>query len=296
MGDGRNVLDHRHFKSRRLQSADSGFTTGAGALDKDLDGLQPMLLGGVGGRLGSGLGGLVDVICDKVIIPYDSIPHFPQSTVQGHAGNLVIGRIGNTTVVAMQGRFHYYEGFTMDQVTYPVYVMKFLGIKSLIVTNACGGVNRSFTPGDLMLISDYISFMAPNPLIGHNDERFGPRFPDMTEAYSHRLMAKADAIADELGFSLQKGVYALFSGPCYETAAEIRAFAAMGADAVGMSTVPETIVANYLGLEVLGISCITNMATGIAEKKHSHEAVVRIANEAGGKLCALVEKLAADWN
>ena len=246
--------------------------------------------------LGSGLGGLVDVICDKVIIPYDSIPHFPQSTVQGHAGNLVIGRIGNTTVVAMQGRFHYYEGFTMDQVTYPVYVMKFLGIKSLIVTNACGGVNRSFTPGDLMLISDYISFMAPNPLIGHNDERFGPRFPDMTEAYSHRLMAKADAIADELGFSLQKGVYALFSGPCYETAAEIRAFAAMGADAVGMSTVPETIVANYLGLEVLGISCITNMATGIAEKKHSHEAVVRIANEAGGKLCALVEKLAADWN
>ncbi len=246
--------------------------------------------------LGSGLGGLVDVIGDKVTIPYDSIPHFPQSTVPGHAGNLVIGRIGSTTVVAMQGRFHYYEGFTMDQVTYPVYVMKFLGIKSLIVTNACGGVNRSFTPGDLMLISDYISFMAPNPLIGHNDERFGPRFPDMTEAYSHRLMAKADAIADELGFSLQKGVYALFSGPCYETAAEIRAFAAMGADAVGMSTVPETIVANYLGLEVLGISCITNMATGIAEKKHSHEAVVRIANEAGGKLCALVEKLATDWN
>ncbi len=245
--------------------------------------------------LGSGLGGLVDVIANKTVIPYGDIPHFPQSTVPGHAGNLVIGCIGSTTVVAMQGRFHYYEGFTMDQVTYPLYVMKLLGVTSLIVTNACGGVNRSFAPGDLMLITDYISFMAPNPLIGHNDERFGPRFPDMTEAYSRRLMAKADELAASLGFSLQRGVYALFSGPCFETAAEIRAFAALGADAVGMSTVPETIVANYLGMEVLGISCITNMATGIAEKKHSHEAVIRTANEAGEKLCALVEKLVQSW-
>jgi purine-nucleoside phosphorylase len=137
----------------------------------------------IGIILGSGLGALVDVMEDKTFVPYADIPHFPQSTVAGHAGNLVIGRIGQTTVVAMQGRFHYYEGFTMDQVTYPVYVMKMLGITALIVTNACGGVNRSFAPGDLMLISDYISFMAPNPLIGHNDERFGPRFPDMTEAY-----------------------------------------------------------------------------------------------------------------
>ena len=242
--------------------------------------------------LGSGLGGLVDVMEDKTVIPYSAIPHFPQSTVPGHAGNLVIGRIGQTTVAAMQGRFHYYEGFTMDQVTYPVYVMKMLGITALIVTNACGGVNRSFAPGDLMLISDYISFMAPNPLIGHNDERFGPRFPDMTEAYSRRLMGKADEAAAELGFSLHRGVYALFSGPCFETAAEIRSYAALGADVVGMSTVPETIVANYLGLEVLGISCITNMATGIAERKHSHEAVMQIANAAGARLCALVEKLA----
>ena len=245
--------------------------------------------------LGSGLGGLVDVITDKTVIPYSDIPHFPQSTVPGHAGNLVIGRIGSTTVAAMQGRFHYYEGFTMEQVTYPLYVMGQLGIRSLIVTNACGGVNRSFTPGDLMLISDYISFMAPNPLIGHNDERFGPRFPDMTEAYSRRLMAKADATAAQLGFSLQRGVYALFTGPCFETAAEIRAYAAMGADVVGMSTVPETIVANYLGMEVLGISCITNMATGIAEKKHSHEAVLRIANESGTKLCALVQRMVEEW-
>ena len=245
--------------------------------------------------LGSGLGALVDVMEDKTVIPYGDIPHFPQSTVPGHAGNLVVGRIGSTTVAAMQGRFHYYEGFTMDQVTYPLYVMKMLGITGLIVTNACGGVNRSFTPGDLMLITDYISFMAPNPLIGHNDERFGPRFPDMTEAYSRRLMAKADETAASLGFSLQRGVYALFSGPCFETAAEIRAFAALGADAVGMSTVPETIVANYLGMEVLGISCITNMATGIAEKKHSHEAVIRTANEASAKLCALVQRIAEDW-
>ena len=245
--------------------------------------------------LGSGLGALVDVMEDKDVIPYGDIPHFPHSTVPGHSGNLVFGRIGRTTVVAMQGRFHYYEGFTMDQVTYPLYVMQQLGVKSLIVTNACGGVNRSFTPGDLMLISDYISFMAPNPLIGHNDERFGPRFPDMTEAYSRRLMAKAEEIAAGLGFGLQKGVYALFSGPCFETAAEIRAYAALGADAVGMSTVPETIVANYLGMEVLGISCITNMATGIAEKKHAHEDVLRVANAASTKLCALVQKLAENW-
>ena len=245
--------------------------------------------------LGSGLGGLVDVMEDKEVIPYAEIPHFPQSTVAGHAGNLVIGRIGSTTVAAMQGRFHYYEGFTMGEVTYPVYVMKLLGINGLIVTNACGGVNRSFAPGDLMLIEDYISFMAPNPLIGPNDERFGPRFPDMTEPYSRRLMDKADAAAVQLGFHLHRGVYALFSGPCFETAAEIRAYAALGADVVGMSTVPETIVAGYLGMEVLGISCITNMATGIAGKKHSHEAVIQTANESSARLCALVEKLAEEW-
>jgi purine-nucleoside phosphorylase len=250
----------------------------------------------IGIILGSGLGALVDVMVDKTVISYADIPHFPQSTVPGHAGNLVIGRIGSTTVAAMQGRFHYYEGFTMDEVTYGVYVMRLLGAESLIVTNACGGVNRAFTPGDLMLISDYISFMAPNPLIGNNDERFGPRFPDMTEAYSRRLMAKAEETAADLGFSLQKGVYALFSGPCFETAAEIRAYAALGADVVGMSTVPETIVANYLGMEVLGISCITNMATGIAVNKHSHEEVVRIANESSERLCAWVHAMVTGWD
>ena len=246
--------------------------------------------------LGTGLGGFADNIDVEYSIPYEQSPNMPVSTVEGHAGRLIFGTIGGVKVVAMQGRFHYYEGFTMDEVTYGVYVMRLLGAESLIVTNACGGVNRSFAPGDLMLITDYISFMAPNPLIGPNDERFGPRFPDMTEPYSLRLISQAEETAAGLGITLQKGVYALFSGPCFETAAEIRAYAALGADVVGMSTVPETIVANYLGMEVLGISCITNMATGIAEKKHSHEAVLQIANEASDKLCALVQRVLESWS
>ena len=250
---------------------------------------------GIGIILGSGLGGLVDVMQDKTVIPYADIPHFPVSTVSGHAGNLVIGRIGNQVVAAMQGRFHYYEGFTMQQVAYPVYVMKMIGISSLIVTNACGGVNRTFTPGDLMLITDHINILGYNPLIGPNDERFGPRFPDMSEAYSKKLIAKAEKVAGELGIDCKHGVYALFNGPCFETAAEIRAFAAMGADAVGMSTVPEVTVANYLGMDVLGISCITNMATGIAVKKHAHEDVLATANAASDKLQKWVAHLVENW-
>ena len=246
--------------------------------------------------LGSGLGALVDAMEDRISIPYAEIPHFPVSTVQGHAGNLVIGRIGSATVAAMQGRFHYYEGFEMREVAYPVYVMKLLGVESLIVTNACGGINRSFAPGDLMLIDDYINLLGRNPLIGPNDERFGPRFPDMSEAYSRKLMARTRVAAEKLNIDLKHGVYALFSGPCFETAAEIRAYAALGADAVGMSTVPETIAANYLGMRVLGLSCITNMATGIAEKKHEHAEVLRVANESSAKLCALVRRLILDWN
>ena len=249
----------------------------------------------IGLILGSGLGDYAHTMQNAKRLAYSGIPGFPVSTVAGHAGQFVLGTLHGKRVIMMQGRFHYYEGYSMQDIALPVRVMQLLGVKALIVTNACGGVNRSFAPGDLMLITDYISFMAPNPLIGHNDERFGPRFPDMTEAYSRRLMAKAEETASVLGFGLQKGVYALFSGPCFETAAEIRAYAALGADVVGMSTVPETIVANYLGMEVLGISCITNMATGIAEKKHSHEAVIRIANEASAKLCALVQRIAEDW-
>jgi len=241
--------------------------------------------------LGSGLGRLVDIMEDKVVIPYKDIPHFPCSTVAGHEGNLIIGRIGGQTVCAMQGRFHYYEGFSMKEVTYPIYVMKLIGVSKLIVTNACGGINRSFVPGDLMLLTDFINMLGNNPLIGENDERFGPRFPDMTEAYSIALREKAKAAAEKLGIECKEGVYALFSGPCYETAAEIRAFERLGADAIGMSTVPETIVGNYLGMQVLGISCITNMATGIAKEKHSHEEVLAIANQGSEKLCRWVEEI-----
>lgn len=245
--------------------------------------------------LGSGLGGIVDIMEEKTIIPYADIPNFPQSKVAGHAGNFVIGKIGKQTVAAMQGRFHYYEGFTMREVTYPVYVMKLLGVKNLIVTNACGGINRNFKPGDLMIIDNYINFLGQNSLIGDNDERFGVRFPDMSEPYSLELIEKAENIAKELEIDYKKGIYALFSGPCYESAAEIRAYEILGADTVGMSTVPETIAANYLGMKVLGISCITNMATGIAKVKHSHEEVVRVANEASERLCLWMKELLINW-
>ena len=249
----------------------------------------------IGIILGSGLGSLVDMMEERTVIPYKEIPNFPQSHVEGHAGNLVIGRIGQEIIAAMQGRFHYYEGFTMKEVTYPIYVMKILGIENLIVTNACGGINRDFAPGDLMLLTDYINMLGNNSLIRENDERFGVRFPDMSEAYSRELMQKAERTAERLGLSYQKGVYAIFSGPCYETAAEIRAYERLGADAIGMSTVPETIAADYLGMKVLGIACITNMATGIAKTKHSHEEVMRIANESSEKLCSWVREIFVEW-
>lgn len=245
--------------------------------------------------LGSGLGSLVDKMTDKTVIPYADIPHFPRSTVAGHAGNLVVGTLAGQTVAALQGRFHYYEGFSMKEVTYPVYVMKLLGVKTLVVTNACGGIDRSLVPGDLMLLTDHINMLGTNSLIGPNDERFGVRFPDMTEAYSLRLRELAKTVAAELDIPCKEGVYAIFSGPCYETAAEIRAFAGMGADAVGMSTVPETMVCNYMGMKVLAVSCITNMATGIQTVKHSHARVLEIANQAGDTMCrwlgAVIQKM-----
>lgn len=242
----------------------------------------------VGIILGSGLGKLVEQITDPVYIPYAELPHFPVPTVAGHAGQLVLGRIGETVVVAMQGRFHFYEGHPMRTVAYPTAFMKQFGVTTLIVSNAAGGINRSFVPGDLMLITDHINLFGTNPLIGLNDERLGPRFPDMTEAYSRRLIGLAEQAAKELGSEFRHGVYAGLTGPCYETAAEIRFLERGGADAVGMSTVPEVIVAHYLGLEVLGISCITNMATGIATVKHAHAEVVRIANEASDRFCRIV--------
>lgn len=239
----------------------------------------------VGVILGSGLGALVDSMEDKVYVDYCDIPNFPQSTVEGHEGRLVFGRIKDIQVVAMQGRFHYFEGYTMKEVTYPVYVMKMMGIENVVITNSCGGINTSFEPGTLMLITDFINLVSDNPLIGVNDKRFGPRFPDMSEPYSLEWIEKAKRIAGELGIEPKEGIYAGFMGPYYETAAEIRSIAGQGADAVGMSTVPETIVANYLGMRVLGISCITNMATGIQKCKHSHERVLETAKKASADFC-----------
>ena len=241
--------------------------------------------------LGSGLGDLVNSVEEAEDIPYENIPHFPISTVEGHEGKLVFGKINGVEVLLMQGRFHYYEGYTMKEVTYPIYVMKQLGIEKIIVTNACGGINVSFEPGTLMIINDFINLFGDNPLIGVNDERLGTRFPDMSEPYKIELINKAKKIADELGIKYGEGVYAGFMGPYYETAAEIRVYEQNGASAVGMSTVPESMVANYLGMEVLGISCITNMATGIATKAHSHEDVMEVARRTGADFCRWVAKI-----
>ncbi len=243
----------------------------------------------VGLILGSGLGSLVDTMEDKFTISYEQIPNFPQSTVEGHEGCLAFGKINGTEVIAMQGRFHYYEGYTMKEVTYPIFVMKQLGVEKLIITNSCGGINTDFNPGKLMIINDFINLMGTNPLMGVNDIRFGPRFPDMTEPYKKYLINIAKDTGNELGIDYGEGVYAGFMGPYYETAAEIRAYGKLGADAIGMSTVPETIVGNYLDMDVLGIACITNMATGIQKKKHDHEHVVAVAKKASSDFCKWIE-------
>ena len=246
--------------------------------------------------LGSGLGDLCSRIEDAVIIPYAEIPGFPNSNVAGHADQLIFGRLGGQSIVAMQGRFHFYEGFTMKQLTFPVFTLNTLGCRDMIITNACGAINPSFAPGDLMLITDHINLWGQNPLIGENDDRLGPRFPDMTEVYTHYLLRLAEATANSLSLPLCHGVYAYFSGPCYETAAEIRAYKALGADTIGMSTVPESTAAHYLGMRVLGISCVTNMATGIAKERHSHENVLAAANAAGNKIAELIQNTLLHWH
>ncbi len=245
----------------------------------------------IGIILGSGLSGLIDIIKDKEIITYESIPHFPAVTVKGHEGQWIQGTINNTEVICLSGRFHFYEGYSMKEVTYPVYVLKMLGVEKIIVTNAAGGINLNLAPGSLMLINDFINLMGTNPLVGHNDERFGPRFPDMTEPYCHKYIELAKETAKEMAIDIGEGVYAGFMGPYYETKAEIEMIKRHGADAVGMSTVPETIVANYLELDVLAISCITNMATGIQKVKHSHDRVVEMAQKASKDLCELVTRI-----
>lgn len=226
--------------------------------------------------LGSGLGAFADTLVDRVAIPYGEIPGFAKSTVEGHAGQLVLGTVEGIHVAAMQGRFHYYEGYPLPQVIFPIRALGVLGIKSLIVTNAAGGVNVEFNQGALMLINDHLNLMGVNPLIGPNDARFGPRFPDMSEVYAHDYQEIAVEEAQAIDLHLKRGVYAALTGPSYETPAEIRLLRTLGADAIGMSTVPEAIVARQMGIKVLGISCITNMAAGVLDEPINHEEVLEI--------------------
>jgi purine-nucleoside phosphorylase len=242
----------------------------------------------IGLILGSGLGVLADHVEGAAVIPYRDIPHFPLSTVEGHAGELVVGRLAGRTVVIMRGRFHMYEGYGPELTAFPVRVMKALGARTLVVTNAAGGINTSFKPGDLMLIADHLNLTGRNPLVGPNDDELGPRFPDMSEAYSRRLRAIARETAREQGLELREGVYAGLLGPSYETPAEIRMLRALGADAVGMSTVAEVIAARHAGLEVLGISCISNMAAGILDQPLSHEEVMETTERVKARFLALV--------
>ena len=246
----------------------------------------------VGIVLGSGLGKLADKIEDPVVMPYKEIPGFPVPTDVGHKGTLIIGTLGGKTVIAMQGRFHYYEGNTMDVVTLPIRVMKVLGIKYLFVSNAAGGVNFDFHVGDLMIITDHINHL-PNPLVGPNLEEFGPRFPDMTRPYDRKLMAKAQAIAEEMGIEVRKGVYFAGTGPSYETPAEYKYFRLIGADAVGMSTIPEVIVARHSDIAVFGMSVITNEAHDDYDEDYVNDGddVVNAADAAADKMTVLFTKL-----
>jgi purine-nucleoside phosphorylase len=241
--------------------------------------------------LGSGLGALADAVHADAIIPYTEIPHFRHPGVEGHSGRLVTGTLEERAAVVMQGRTHFYEGYPMAEVIFPVRVMHALGAPTLIVTNAAGGLNRHFASGDLMLIADHINFMGTNPLIGPNEEELGPRFPDMSEPYDPALIALAEAAAAELGLPLRKGVYIGVSGPSYETPAELRMMARWGADAVGMSTVHEVITARHLGMRVLGISAITDMATGEAQGKVTHDDVIATARRIEPRFVKLVRRI-----
>ena len=241
--------------------------------------------------LGSGLGGFADDFEEAVSIPYEEIPGFVRSTAQGHAGRLVIGKVDSVPVLAMQGRVHYYEGYSLEEVTFPVRTFGLLGIKTLILTNAAGGVNVQLTQGALMVISDHVNLMGVNPLRGPNDERFGPRFPDMTAVYSPELQELVIDEARAINVELRRGIYGGLSGPSYETPAEIHLLRNLGADAVGMSTVPEAIVARHMGLEVLGISCITNMAAGISDEPINHEEVMATGDRVRETFTELLQRV-----
>lgn len=245
----------------------------------------------VGIILGTGLGALAEEIRDQTVIPYGNIPHFPLSTVESHAGEFVFGNLGSTSVVAMKGRFHRYEGYTLQQVTFPVRVMKALGVQHLLVSNACGGMNRTYNPGDLMIIEDHVNLMGDNPLIGKNDDRLGPRWPDMIEPYSKELIELTERIAWEKRISVRKGIYVAVTGPNLETRAEYR-WLSNFADVVGMSTVPEVIVAVHAGLKVLGISVVTDKCVADTLESADIQKIIKHAQEAEPKLTILMKEVA----
>ncbi|MFW5968847.1 MAG: purine-nucleoside phosphorylase, partial [Persicimonas sp.] len=238
--------------------------------------------------LGSGLGGLCDDFDDAVALDYSDVPGFPESAVEGHAGRLVYGTLADRPVIAMQGRVHYYEGWSLERLTFPVRVFGLIDVDTLLVTNSAGGANPEYRPGDLMVITDHLNLMGANPLHGENDDRFGPRFPDMSYAYDPQVRETILEAADELDMSLRQGVYAANAGPTYETPAEVRMVQTIGGDAVGMSTVPEVIVANQSGMNVGGISCITNMAAGLTAERLDHSEVEETATRVREKFSALV--------
>ncbi len=247
----------------------------------------------VGIILGTGLGGLVKEIQPEIVIDYSEIPHFPVSTVESHKGKLIFGTLGGNSIVAMQGRFHYYEGYSMQQVTFPVRVMRSLGVNTLLISNAAGGMNPHFTKGDIMLITDHINLLGDNPLIGHNDDSLGPRFPDMTEPYTKELIALAEKVALDQKIRLQKGVFVAVSGPNLETKAEYRFLRGIGADVVGMSTVPEVIVAVHQSMRVLGFSIMTDECFPDALKPVSLQEVIAVANSAEPKLTSIMKEVVA---
>ena len=243
--------------------------------------------------LGSGLGAFADELTESTSLAYKEIAGFAQATVEGHAGRLVIGRAGEVPIAAMQGRFHFYEGYSLEDVTFPIRVLKLLGVRTLILTNAAGSLNTEFTPGSLMVISDHINLMGVNPLIGTNDERFGPRFPDLTSTYDPDLQSMVIEEATAMNIDMRRGVYAALTGPSYETPAEIHMVRTLGADAVGMSTVPEAIVARHMDMQVIGISCITNLAAGVSNRPVDHSQVIATGERVRAQFTELLRRVIA---
>jgi purine-nucleoside phosphorylase len=246
--------------------------------------------------LGSGLGAFADELTESTSLAYKEIAGFAQATVEGHAGRLVIGKAGEVPIAAMQGRFHFYEGYSLEDVTFPIRVLKSLGVRTLILTNAAGSLNTELTPGSLMVISDHINLMGVNPLIGRNDERFGPRFPDLTSTYDPDLQSIVIEEANGLNIDMRRGVYAALTGPSYETPSEIHMVRTLGADAVGMSTVPEAIVARHMDMQVIGISCITNLAAGVSNRPVDHSQVIATGERVREQFTELLRRVIAKLN